>query len=150
MATRIPIDRFFESRAFAVVGVSADRKKFGNTVFRHMRDAGFTVFPVHPTLETVEGERCYHSVGELPPEVTSVVMVVPPAQTERVIPACVQRGVKSVWMQPGSWSKPAMDAALEAGLHVVEGQCILMFLEPVKSVHRVHRWVNKVVGTYPR
>jgi hypothetical protein len=32
----------------------------------------------------------------------------------------------------------------------VDGQCILMFLEPVKSIHKVNRWINKVVGTYPR
>ena len=72
MANRAPIDRFFDSEAFAVIGVSADRKKFGNAVFRKMRDAGLTVFPVHPTLASVEGEACYHSVGELPAEVKSV------------------------------------------------------------------------------
>jgi len=150
VATRAAIDAFFDSEAFAVIGVSADRKKFGNTVFRTMRDAGLTVFPVHPTLETVEGEVCYHSVAELPVEVGSVVTVVPAAQTERVIPACAERGVKSVWMQPGSASAAAIDAARVASLNVVDGQCILMFLEPVKSVHKVHRWINKVVGAYPR
>lgn len=150
MATREPIDTFFEADAYAVIGVSADRKKFGNTVFRTMLDAGLKVYPVHPTLESVEGEACYHAVGELPDGVTSVVTVVPPAQTERVIPACAQRGVKSIWMQPGSDSGPAVEVARKAGMNVVNGQCILMFLEPVKSVHRVHRWVNKVVGRYPR
>jgi hypothetical protein len=150
MASREPIDTFFGSNAFAVIGVSADRKKFGNTVFRNMRDAGLTVFPVHPTLESVEGEACYRSAADLPAEVKSVVTVVPPQQTERVIPVCAQRGVTSVWMQPGSSSKAAIDAARAAGMNVVDGQCILMFLEPVKSVHRVHRWINKVVGAYPR
>lgn len=150
MATRAPIDAFFDAKAFAVIGVSASRTKFGNTVFRNMRDAGLTVFPVHPALESVEGEACYHSVRDLPAEVQSVVTVVPPTQTERVIPACAERGVASVWMQPGSSSPPAIEAARAAGLNVVEGQCILMFLEPVKSIHKVHRWINKVVGTYPR
>jgi uncharacterized protein len=150
MASRAPIDRFFDSEAFAVIGVSADRKKFGNAVFRNMRDAGLTVFPVHPTLDSVEGEACYHSVGELPAEVKSVVTVVPPPQTERVIPLCAERGVTSVWMQPGSSSVPAVDTARAAGMNVVDGQCILMFLEPVKSIHKVHRWINRVVGTYPR
>lgn len=150
MSAREPIDAFFESNAFAVVGVSADRKKFGNIVFRNMRDAGLKVFPVHPTLASVEGDACYRSVEELPEGVTAVVTVVPPAQTERVVPACVKRGVTSVWMQPGSSSKPAISAARGAGLRVVEGQCILMFLEPVTSVHKIHRWINKVVGAYPR
>ncbi len=150
MASRAPIDAFFTAPAFAVIGVSADRKKFGNTVFRNMRDAGLTVFPVHPTLDTVEGEACYLDVKDLPAEVTSVVTVVPPAQTERVVQGCVQRGVTSIWMQPGSSSAAAIEAARGAGLAVIDGQCILMFLEPVKSIHKVHRWVNRVVGAYPR
>jgi predicted CoA-binding protein len=147
---RASINAFFDSPEFAVIGVSADRKKFGNTVFRAMRDSGLRVLPVHPSMKSVEGDACYHDVGELPVEVKSVVTVVPPAQTERVVQACIQRGVKSIWMQPGSASEAAAGAARAAGMTVVDGQCILMFLEPVKAIHKVHRWFNKAVGTYPR
>jgi hypothetical protein len=150
MDSRIPIDAFFQAASYAVIGVSADRKKFGNTVFRTMRGAGLTVYPVHPLLETVEGDRVYHTVEELPDGVTAVVTVVPPAQTERVVQSCARRGVRSIWMQPGSSSKAAVEAATAAGLNVVEGRCILMFTEPVTSVHRIHRWFTKLVGAYPR
>jgi predicted CoA-binding protein len=44
-----------------------------------LRDAGYTVFAVHPKLETVEGDRCYASIKDLP-EIPDVVdLVVPPA-----------------------------------------------------------------------
>ena len=150
MSSKADVDAFFTSPAYVVVGVSADRKKFGNTVFRTMKEKGFTVYPVHPTQETVEGERCYKDVGSLPAEVASIVTVVPPQVTKLVVEDALAKGVKHFWMQPGSNSSAAAQAARAAGASVVDGDCILMFLEPVQSVHKVHRFVNKVFGKLPK
>lgn len=147
--TRQQIDGFLSAPAFAVVGVSANRRKFGNVVFRHMKAAGRRVFPVHPSLTTVEGDACYRSVRELPPEVEAIVTVVPPSATERVVPECVARGIRSIWMQPGSQSAEAAEEARKAGLTVIEGECVMMFMEPVKSVHAFHRILRRVFGRNP-
>jgi predicted CoA-binding protein len=147
---RTAIDAFFRSDEFGVVGVSADRKKFGNVVYRALRERGLTVFPVHTSLDRVEGDRCFQSVRELPPDVRAVVTVVPPAATEQVVEDCVARGVSSLWMQQGSESAAAIAAAGAKGIAVVHGKCILMFLEPVRSVHAFHRGVLKLFGKYPR
>ncbi len=150
MSSKADVDAFFESPAYAVIGVSADRKKFGNTVFRTMKEKGLTVYPVHPSHETVEGEKCYRDVRSLPPDVASIVTVVPPAITQLVVEDALTRGMKHVWMQPGSNSSVAAEAARKAGASVVDGECILMFLEPVGSVHKVHRFVNKIFGKMPK
>lgn len=149
LAARADIEAFFEGPACAVIGVSANRKKFGNVVFRLMVEKQFTVYPVHPTLETVEGKRCYRTVADLPEDVKAVVTVVPPAVTERVVQECLGRGIRHFWMQPGSESPAAVSAVRAAGATVVQRECMLMFLEPVKSVHALHRWMKKLVGTYP-
>ena len=143
------IETFFEGSVYAVVGVSANRKKFGNVVFRLMGEKQFAVYPVHPTLESVEGKRCYRTVADLPEDVQAVVTVVPPAVTEQVVQECLGRGIRHFWMQPGSESPAAVSAARTAGATVVQHECILMFLEPVESVHALHRWIKKLVGTYP-
>jgi predicted CoA-binding protein len=148
-STQADITAFFSSQAYAVIGVSANRRKFGNTVFRMMKEKGFTVYPVHPTLGTVEGEPCFRSVGEVPFEVQSAVTVVPPDVTAAVVKECQERGIRQLWMQPGSGSPAAEALARESGMTVVNGECILMFLEPVESVHALHRWLKKLVGTYP-
>jgi len=149
MTSRADIEGFFQSKEYAVVGVSADRRKFGNSVFRTMKEKGFTVYPVHPVSETVEGVKCYRSVADLPSAVESIVTVVPPAITENVIQEGIAKKVRHIWMQPGSVSKSAAKAAREAGATVVEGECILMFLEPVESIHALHRWIKKLLGRYP-
>ncbi len=144
------IEKFFSSPAFGVIGVSADRKKFGNIVYRAMKQRPFITYPVHPRLPMVEGDRCFASVADLPEKVKSLVTVVPPSATESVVAECVRRKIDVLWMQPGSESKLAIAEAEANGITVIQGQCILMFLEPVASAHAVHRWFSKIIGTYPR
>jgi uncharacterized protein len=149
-ASRHTIDSFLSSDAFAVIGVSADQKKFGNVVYRTMKEKQAVVYPVHPSLETVEGDTCYKNVAALPAEVRAVITVVPPAVTATVVKECAARGITHIWMQPGSESAGAIAEAEKAGITVIPGECILMFLEPVESIHKFHRFVKKVVGRYPR
>jgi len=147
---RKAIDAFFRSAGYGVVGVSADRRKFGNMVYRTMKEKGLTVYPVNPKLKEVEGSVCYPSVMDLPADVRSVVTVVPPDATIRIVADCMKRGISTIWMQKGSDSPEAIKEAANAGIAVVNGECVMMFLEPVHSFHAFHRWVNKLVGAYPR
>ena len=146
---RQAIDKFFSSEAYAVVGVSRNKKKFGNTVFDAMQERDLTVYPVNAHIDTFEGVRCYHSISDLPDEVKSVAIIVPPEAAKSVIADCKSKGIKNVWFQPGSSTPETIAAAQSDGLNVVHGHCIVMFLEPVKSFHAFHRWVSKVVRTYP-
>jgi predicted CoA-binding protein len=144
------IDTFFSSEAYAVVGVSENRRKFGNIVYRTMLERGYRVFPVNPAHKEISQWKCFASVLDLPDEVKSVVTVVQPAVVERVMTDCLRKGIRSLWMQPGSESRRAIEIAEKSGIDVIHGQCLLMFLEPVRSIHAFHRFVNKLVGAYPR
>lgn len=144
------IEQFFLSPAFAVIGVSGNQKKFGNSAYRAMKERKLPVFPVNPHLTSVEGDTCYPSILEVPDTVKSAIIVIPPRATETVIVDCVQKGIRALWMQPGSESDRAIDEAEINGLTVIKGQCLLMFLEPVTSAHAFHRWVNKFIGAYPK
>lgn len=148
-SSRSTIDNFFSAKAYAVIGASEDHKKFGNMVFHAMKEREMVVYPVNPNREKVEGCKCFSSVLELPGEVTSIVTIVRPAATERVIQDCAKKNIKVVWMQPGSESRSAKDEAEAGRMIVVSGRCIMMFLDPVLSVHAVHRWFNKIIGVYP-
>ena len=96
MRTRLStIKDFFSAKAFAVVGATDDRKKFGNAVYRQMKERGIVVYPVNPGRQTVEGDKCYASVRDLPEGTTSVVAVIPPSATEKIIPDCAAHGGRS-------------------------------------------------------
>jgi predicted CoA-binding protein len=150
MTSKAAVDDFVAQRTLAVVGASRQGKKFGNYALRELTQRGYRVFPVHPQAETIEGERCYSSLRQLPEPVGGVFVSVPPGQTEQIVRDAEAAGIKRVWMQQGAASPEAIRFCQEHGINEVHGECILMFAQPVKSVHNFHRWVWRLLGKLPK
>ena len=92
------IDIFFASSAFAVVGASQDRNKFGNKVLRCYLHHNRTVYPVNPKETVIEGVACIQHIADLPPEVKSISIITPPSVTEEIIMDAIKKGIQNVWM----------------------------------------------------
>ncbi|MBZ5544903.1 MAG: CoA-binding protein [Acidobacteriia bacterium] len=150
MTSKAVVTDFVSQKKLAVVGVSRQGKKFGNMAFRELKAKGYKLLPVHPQAETIEGERCYPSLAALPEPVDGVLVVVPPAETEKVVREAAAAGIKRVWMQQGAESPAAIKFCEDNGLSAVHGECILMFAEPAAWFHRAHRWVWKLLGKLPK
>jgi hypothetical protein len=56
------IEKMVSEKTFALVGVSSDVKKFGNAILKELTARGFTIYPVHPSLQMVEGVKCYKTL----------------------------------------------------------------------------------------
>ncbi|MFC1640113.1 CoA-binding protein [Gemmatimonadota bacterium] len=149
MTTKAAVEDFVSQRTLAVVGVSSGGKKFGNAACRDLRAKGYRIIPVHPTAESINGERCYRSLSELPEPVGGVLVVVPPAETEKVVREAAAAGIKRIWMQQGAQSAAAIQFCQDQGLSVIHNECILMFAEPVRGGHRFHRFIWRVLGKLP-
>jgi predicted CoA-binding protein len=78
------------------------------------------------------------------------VIIVPPAETEKVVREADAAGIQHVWMQQGAESDEAIQYCQEHGLKEVHGECIMMFAPPVNSVHRWHRGAWKLFGKLPK
>jgi len=150
MTKRETIDDFLAQRKLALVGMSRGGRKFGNAVYKELIAKGYEIFPVHPQVDAIDGRRCWPDLASLPPDVGGVVIVVPPDQTEKTVAAAKDAGIRRIWMQQGSQSKAAVDYCEQNGLAVVQRACILMYAEPVVSIHRVHRWLWRMIGLAPR
>ncbi len=149
MTNREAIEGFLAERSLAVVGVSRGGKRFGNYAFRMLRERGYRVFAVHPRAETLEGDRAYPSLDALPERVGGVVVVVPPSEAERVVRVAAAAGIGRIWLQQGAESPAVLRLCDQLGVVTVQGRCILMFTEPVRSFHRIHRWVWRFLGKLP-
>ena len=114
-------------RVVAVIGASADRSKYGNKAVRAFRDAGWTVYPVHPSAESVEGLTVYRSVADLPAgHIDRASFYVPPRVGIGVVEELAERGdVGEVWLNPGSESELLIARAEELGMEVVMACSIL-------------------------
>ena len=110
----------------AVVGASRDPEKYGHQVYRDLREAGYTVYPVNPNAAAILGDRCYPDLESLPVKPDVINVVVPPEVTKEVVKSCKELGITNVWMQPGSESEKAIEYCEANGIDVVYGVCIMV------------------------
>lgn len=125
---------FLNAQSFAVAGASSNREKYGNMVFRAL--VKFTaeddreVFPIHPTLEIVEGHVAFADISALQSSPEALSIVTPPPATRTIVDQAIKANVKHIWMQPGAEHPEAIAAAQAAGISVLaNGPCILVALK---------------------
>lgn len=121
------ISDFVGRRVWAVVGASQDRHKFGNRVFRSLRDSGYVVYPVNPNVDHVEGAPAYATLADLPETPEVVDLVVPPAVTEQIVRDAHELGLKRIWMQPGAESEAAIAYCQEHDMQVIYDACAMVW-----------------------
>jgi hypothetical protein len=113
-------------KTIAVIGVSHKEDKFGYRIFRDLLKSGYDVRGVNPAGGEVLGQKIYRSLPELDPAPEMVITVVNPSVTERIVEECRQRGIKEIWMQPGSESGLAVEKARACGMQVTYNACYMV------------------------
>ena len=105
---------------------------------------------VNPNVDMVEGDRCYAGLGALPEKPDGVVVVVAPNDALKVINEVAALGIRNHWLQQGASSRETDQKCVALNLNCVSGECIFMYLEPVKSVHAYHRFFRRMFGKMPK
>lgn len=149
MTSKAVMDDFYAQKTLAVAGVSRNPQKFGNMVYRDLKAKGYTVYPINPNAQTIEGAPCFPNLAALPAQVGGLIVTTPPAQTDQIVRDAAQAGIKRVWLQQGSESPAAIKFCQDNGIQVVFGECVFMYAEPVPWFHKIHRFVNAVSGKKP-
>ena len=103
-------------KTVAVVGASADRRKFGNKGVRAFQAAGWRVIPVHPHEAQVEGLATVASVADIAGPLDVVSLYVPAAVSLRLLAAIAAREPGELWINPGAESAELLAAAARQGL----------------------------------
>jgi len=142
MPSRAAIEDFLAQDHLAFVGASRNTKEFANSVYRHLRDEGRRMVPVHREAASIEGDDCVASLADLPEPVAGVVIMVPHDAMTEVAREAVTQGIPRVWLHRGTGPpvpQEAVDVCRNASVTVIDGACPLMFDEPVGGMHRLHR-----------
>jgi acetyltransferase len=123
----------FNARSVAVFGASEREDSVAGTLFHNLRQAGYTgeVYPVNPKYETVFGERCYASAGELP-AVPELALIATPASTVvSIMQACGQHGIRhAIVLSAGFREVGEQGMALEDALVAIARQYGIRFIGP--------------------
>ena len=91
-------------KVVAVIGASNNRNKFGNRAVRAYLQQGYTVVPINPHEQAVEGLKTYASVLDVPGPIDMATFYVPPEIGEHVIEEVARKGIAEVWLNPGAES----------------------------------------------
>src|SRR5205814_6175234 len=119
----------------AVVGASRDPGKVAHSVPRQIMRHGWHVIPVNPYADEIWGQKCYHSLADIPEPVDMVNVFRPSADTPEVARQAVAIGAKALWLQLDIRSSEARQIAESAGLEYVEDECTAV----VASLYRIKR-----------
>ncbi len=144
---------FLDHRRIAVTGVSHAPKGHGsNAVYTWLRDHGYEVFAVNPSVDEVEGDPAYPDLHAIPDGVEALVIATAPEHAQASIEEAAELGIDQVWMHRsfggGSVSSTAAEWGREHGMTVIDGGCPLMFHPEGDKGHRfmcrVLTWTGKV------
>ena len=139
---------FDDVKSIAVVGVSNKGTKFGSSAYHELKQRGFEVYALHPSLATFEGEPCYHTAADLPAVPDCALVAVNPREAAEVVRQLSIRGIKRIWFQQGSDFSEAVAVTQQLGLQSVHGRCILMYAGQVTGIHKFHRFLSRLFGKY--
>jgi uncharacterized protein len=126
VSTRALIEEILDQKRFAVTGVSRDPDKYGYKVYKTLKSANYTVYPINPNADDIDGDICYPTLDNVPGQIDCVVTVTPPDITEETMLTAGHLKIPYVWMQPGSESTAAFNKARSFAMQIISGgPCIM-------------------------
>ncbi|MBK6679582.1 MAG: CoA-binding protein [Ignavibacteriales bacterium] len=79
------IENMVSEKTFVLGGVSSDVKKFGNYILKELTARGFTIYPVHPSLQMVEGVKCYKTLDLVAGLTPNLIVCVKPERAALLV-----------------------------------------------------------------
>ena len=145
MPTRAMIDEFLSHHELALVRQSPSSAIRGVRIDEELGAKGYKIAVAYID-ESVAGPR----LADLKAPIEGVIVAVPSHECERAVREAIEADIPGVWLQRGCESKSAIELCEQKGVPVVHGACVLMYAEPVKSIHGFHRWLWKTLGLLAR
>jgi len=127
------IQKIFDLKTIAVVGMSPKPERPSHYVALYLRDNGYTIFPVNPGQDEIAGLKCYPSLLDIPKTVNIVNVFRRPEHVMPIAEAAIKIGAKALWLQDAVINVEAVKIAKRARLLVVMNDCMLRRHRQIKN-----------------
>ncbi|MEL6403126.1 MAG: CoA-binding protein [Chloroflexota bacterium] len=112
------------AQTIAVVGHSDNPHRTSYQVAQYLRAQGYTVFAVNPTVDTIDGEKSYPTLADIPEPVDIVNVFRRSEFLPAIVDDAIAIGAKTIWTQLEVIDIPARDKALAHNIAVAMDRCI--------------------------
>ena len=110
----------------AIVGATENPSKYGYVIYKDLKLKGLTVYPVNPNRSSVDGDKAFKRLEDIPQRPTIVNIVVPPEVTSDILQQCLDLELTNVWLQPGAESPAVMTFLQENNFNYLANACIMV------------------------
>ncbi len=117
----------------AIIGASADRRKFGNKAVRAYHEQGHEVVPVNPKGGKIEGLPVAATIASVSGPVDRASLYLGRAAGLAAVRELADRGdVAELWLNPGADDPDVVAEAEQLGLRVVRA-CSILAVGPMST-----------------
>ena len=117
-------EEMLKKKAWAVVGVTNKKDRFGYKIFKKLLEHGYETYGVNPKYDYIDGEKIYPNLKSLPKKVDVVDVIVPPKVTLTLLDEIHELRIENVWFQPGTYNEEVIEKAEKLGLKIVYDDCV--------------------------
>lgn len=121
-------------KVIAIVGLSDQLGKPSHRVAAYLKQHGYKIIPVNPTIKEALGEKSYRSLLEIPAAIQKTIDIVDIFRKSEDVPKVVEQAIQLkrtvgrpyvVWMQLDIVNEAAAETARQAGFTVVMNKCLM-------------------------
>ncbi len=123
-------DAMLKQKIWAVVGANQNPTKFGNRIYRKLKEYNYRVYAVNTKYTEVDGDPCYPSLADLPEKPDVINMVVEPEICQEYLQKASDLGIRNVWLQPGTYNRTTLDLAGQLGLETALNCVLVAITQP--------------------
>ena len=128
------IEQIFENTSnIAVIGLSKNELRDSYQVSAYMKNAGYNIIPVNPTIDSVMGVKAYDGLKNVPEDILKNIELVNVFRrsefVEEIIDEVIEINKKfgkihTIWMQLGIFYDQVDRISEENKLNIITNKCI--------------------------
>ena len=119
------INKIFQMKTIAVVGMSPKPERPSHYVAMYMKEQGYNIIPVNPGHNEIAGMKSFPSLLEIPQTIDVIDVFRRSEYVLSIAESAVTVGAKALWLQDGVINEDGSALAENAGLLVVMNDCML-------------------------
>ena len=130
-----------DHKSLALVRLSAQTPVMGGKMDEELAKKGYKVPVVY--LNTGPDDPSIAGVAD---KVDGAIIAVPKSECAAAVQEAIDAGIPRLWLQSGCDSPQAVALCEANKIPVIHKACVMMYAQPVESIHLFHRRLWKVFG----